>query len=183
MLKSFPIIPRNLPMRLTLTSLAFAVSCGAAMAQDAAPPARYTIKQASPSTGSNIPRNDVTSGAIPINRRYSELTREQQAILKSRYEAIAQDDEPPFPVDGLEPLFAAMSKGQQKYLARGVMEIHVEIDANGSAKAARVFQSPDADMTKFAAAVLMLTKYKPGVCAGVPCAMAFPFLMTFSIRR
>lgn len=50
------------------------------LAQDAAPPARYSIKQASPSTGSNIPRNDVTSGAIPLNRRYSELTREQQAI-------------------------------------------------------------------------------------------------------
>lgn len=172
-------------MRLTgfAFGLVLAISHSTAIAQDAAPPARYSIKQASPSTGSNIPRNDVTSGAIPLNRRYSELTREQQAILKSRYEAIAENDQPPFPVDGLEPLFAAMSKGQQKFLARGVMEIQVEVDANGNAKAARVFQSPDADMAKFAAAVLMLTKYKPAVCAGVPCAMAFPFLMTFSIRR
>ena len=174
---------RLITMRLTITVLAFAVCSGVAMAQDAAPPARYTIKQASPSTGSNIPRNDVTSGAIPVNRRYSELTREQQAILKSRYEAIAENDEPPFPVDGLEPLFAALSKGQQKFLARGVMEIHVAIDDKGDAKAAQVFQSPDAEFTKFAAAVLMLTKYKSGVCAGVPCAMSFPFLMTFNVRR
>jgi hypothetical protein len=170
-------------MRVPIIVLTFAMSSWAAIAQDAVPPARYTIKQASPSTGSNIPRNDVTSGAIPINRRYSELTREQQAILKSRYEAIAENDEPPFPVDGLEPLFAAMSKGQKKFAARGVMEIHVAIDDKGDAKAAQVFQSPDAEFTKFAAAVLMLTKYKPGVCAGVPCAMSFPFLMTFSIRR
>ena len=125
----------------------------------------------------------MTSGAIPLNRRYSELTRDQQAILKSRYEAIAENDEPPFPVDGLEPLFAAISKGQQKSLAQGVMEIQVEIDANGDAKAARVFQSPDADLTRFAASVLMLSKYKPGVCAGTPCAMAYPFRMTFSVRR
>ena len=154
-----------------------------AMAQDAVPPARYTIKQASPSVGTNIPRNDVTSGAIPLNRRYSELTREQQALLKSQYEAIADNDEPPFPVDGLEPVFAAISKGQQRFLARGAMEIHVDIDDKGEAKAVRVFKAPDADMTKFAVAVLMLTKYKPGVCAGMPCAMAYPFRMTFSIRR
>ena len=170
-------------MRLTMTVLVFAIHSLAALAQDAAPPARYTIKQASPTTGSNIPRNDVTGGAIPLNRRYSELTREQQAILKSRYEAIAENDEPPFPVDGLEPLLSAISKGQQKFLARGVMEIHVEVDANGSAKSAQVFQSPDADLSKFAATVLMLTQYKPGVCAGVPCAMAYPFRMTFSVRR
>ena len=172
---------------MRLASFAFGLSLATAsltnLAQDGAPPARYTIKQASPTTGSNIPRNDVTSGAIPINRRYSELTRNQQATLKSRYEAIAENDEPPFPVDGLEPLFAAMSKGQQKFLALGVMEIHVAIDDKGDAKAEQVFQSPDAELTKFAAAVLMLTKYKPGVCAGVPCAMAFPFLMTFSVRR
>ena len=154
-----------------------------AMAQDAVPPARYTIKQASPSVGTNILRNDVTSGSIPLNRRYSELTREQQAFLKSSYEGIAENDEPPFPADGLEPLFAAMSKGQQRFLARGVLEIHVDIDDKGKAKSARVLQTPDAELSRFAATVLMLTQYKPGVCAGTPCAMAYPFRMTFSVRR
>ena len=136
-----------------LSGWPWAISHSTATAQEAAPPARYTIKQASPSTGSNISSNDVTSGAIPINLRYSELTRAEQAILKSQYEGIAEDDEPPFLVDGLEPLFAAMSKGQQKFLARGVMEIQVDIDAKGDATTARVFQSPDADLTKFAAAI------------------------------
>ena len=154
-----------------------------AIAQDAVPPARYTIKEASPSTGTNIPRNDVTGGGIPLNRRYSELTREQQALLKSQYETLSDSDEPPFPVDGLEPVYAAISKGQQRFLARGAMEIHVDIDDKGEAKAVRVFKAPDAEMTKFAVAVLMLTKYKPGVCAGIPCAMAYPFRMTFSVRR
>jgi hypothetical protein len=170
-------------MRFTVALLAFLIHSLSAVAQDAAPPARYGIKQDSPTTGSNIPRNDVTSGAIPINRRYSELTREQQGILKSRYEAIAYNDEPPFPVDGLEPLLAAMSKGARKYQPRGAMEIHVDVDANGVAKAAKVFQSPDPGMVQFAAAVLMLTQYKPGVCGGVPCAMSYPFTMTFNIRR
>lgn len=170
-------------MRFAIVFLILAMQSLTAMAQDAAPPARYSIKQDSPTTGSNIPRNDVTSGAIPINRRYSELTREQQRILKSRYEAIADNDEPPFPVDGLEPLLTAMSKGARKHQPRGAMEIHVEIDANGVAKAAKVFQSPDPGMTQFAAAVLMLTQYKPGVCGGVPCAMSYPFTMTFSVRR
>ncbi len=153
------------------------------VAQDPPAPARFTIKQSTPSVGSNIPRNAVTSGAIPINRRYAELTRDQQNILKSRYEAILENDEPPFPLDGLEPLLSAMSKGQQRYPASGLMEIHVDINAQGEARAVKVFQSPDPDLTKFAASVLLLTKYKPGICDGVPCAMPYPFLMNFSIRR
>ncbi len=170
-------------MRFASVLIVLLVSAVAVLAQDNAPAARYTIKQESPSTGSNIPRNDVTSGAIPINRRYSELTREQQGILKSRYEAMPDTDEPPFPVDGLEPLLAAMSKGARRFQPRGAMEIHVAIDANGVAKAAQVFQSPDPEMAKFAAAVLMLTQYKPALCAGTPCAMSYPFKMTFSVRR
>ncbi len=152
-------------------------------AQDATPPARYSIKQATPTTGTSIPKDLVNGGLIPLNRRYAELTLEQQRMLKSRYEAIAENDEPPFPLDGLEPIYSMITKGQAKFLARGPMEIHVDIDANGDAKAVRIFQSPDEDLTKFAASVLLLTKYKPAVCGGTPCAMSYPFSMTFSVNH
>lgn len=149
--------------------------------QDAAAPERYSIKQASPTTGTSIPRDLVKGGLIPLNRRYAELTPEQQRLLKSMYEAIAENDEPPFPVDGLESIYSLITKGQAKFLARGPMEIHVDIDANGDAKAVRIFQSPDDDLTKFAASVLLLTKYKPAICGGAPCAMSYPFSMIFSV--
>ena len=153
-----------------------------AQAQDAASPERYSIKQASPTTGTSIPKDLVKGGLIPLNRRYAELTPEQQRLLKSRYEAMAENDEPPFPLDGLEPVYSLITKGQAKFLARGPMEIHVDIDASGDAKAVRIFQSPDEDLTKFAASVLLLTKYKPAVCGGAPCAMSYPFSMTFSVN-
>lgn len=152
-------------------------------AQDAAPTARYSIKQAAPTTGTSIPRDVISGSLIPVNRRYAELTLEQQGILKSRYEAIAENDEPPFPIDGLEPVYSTINKGQAKILARGVLEMHVDIDANGDAKSVKVLQSPNDDLTKFVASVFLLTKFKPAVCAGAPCAMSYPFAMTFSVSQ
>ena len=40
--------------------------------------------------------------------------------------------------------------------------------------AVSVFESPDPEITRVAASVLMLSKFKPAVCAGRPCAMQFP---------
>ena len=150
---------------------------------DELPAPIYAIKQAVPTTGSRIPRRAVTSSLIPINRRYGELTREQQELVKSRYEAMLPLDEPPYPVDGLVPLFEAVRDINRKLVAEGELSMFVEVDAQGQATSVSVMKSPDPKFTRAVASVLMLTKFKPAVCRGQPCSMGYPFRMTFTVEH
>jgi hypothetical protein len=159
------------------------ILCSAAQAADALPPPVYAMKQDAPSTGTNIPRKVVTSSEIPINRRYAELTPAEQEMVKSRYEAMMPLDEPPYPADGLVPLFNAVRKVQDAVLAQGELTMFVEVNQQGEATAVSVLKSPDPKLTQAVAAVLMLTKYKPALCRGQPCSMGYPFRMNFSVER
>jgi len=158
-----------------------AVPC--ARAADELPPAKFELKQEN--TGSHLPRNVLTGVSVPINRRYSELTDEQKDIVKSRYEAMRPTDEPPYPIDGLTPLFKAVNQLQRKVLAQGELVIFIDVDAKGNAVSASVIKplALDPDMTLAVAQVLMLTKYKPAICSGQPCAMGYPFRVTFSVEH
>jgi hypothetical protein len=160
---------------------AMMLACATAKAEQPLPPPIYNINQAVPTTGSNIPRRVVTSNLLPLNRRWAELTPAEQAQFKSNYEAMYPLDEPPFPVDGLKPLYDNVSKVQRKVLARGDLVIDVEVDASGQAQTFKVMKSPDPELTNAVAAVLSLTRFKPALCRGSPCSMGFPFRMTFSV--
>ena len=157
--------------------------CATAQAAEELPPPIYVIKQDVPSIGTNIPRKVATSSDIPINRRYGELTPAEQEIVKSRYEAMMPLDEPPYPADGLLPLFNAIRKVQDAVLAQGDLTMFVDVDAQGRATSVSVMKSPDSKLTQAVASVLMLTKHKPAVCGGQPCSMGYPFRMKFSVDR
>ena len=163
-------------------ALTAALAASAQAADELRPPI-YSLKQEVAITGSNISRRAVTSARIPLNRRYAELTPEEQDVVKSAYEAMYPLDEPPYPIDGTLPIFQALRTVQNKLLAQGDLSLFVEVDAQGQATAVSVMQSPDAKMTQAVAAVLMLTKYKPAVCRGRPCSMGYPFRMTFSVEH
>jgi hypothetical protein len=77
-----------------------------------------TLKQPEWSTGTNI-KKEVASGDIPFDKRYSELTPEQRDQLKSQYERMGPEDEPPFPANGLGPIYKAIAAAQQKLLVEG----------------------------------------------------------------
>ena len=150
---------------------------------------RYSIKQDEPDTGTHISRERIID-SLPLDKRYSELTREQQNAFKSQYEQMAEDDEPPFPLDGLGPLYKAIGEIHKQFLRRrfglgvdGLLAMHVQVDSQGKATSVAAYRSPDPEMTKFAATVAMLTKYKPAVCGGQPCAMAFPIRIQLTSRH
>lgn len=145
-------------------------------------PAKYTIRQAEPDTGTRIPKNIVDGSRLPLNKRYGELTSEQQKLLKAQYEQMGDADEPPYPANGLGPVYQQIARGQQKLLARGPLAMFVDIDVTGVATAVQVLQSPDPQVTRFVATVLMQEKYKPAVCDGKPCRMQFPFRIDFEVR-
>ena len=170
-------------IRLLAAATMIGALCSTAQAAEELPPPIYSIKHDVPNTGSNIARKAVTSSDIPINRRYGELTPAEQDLVKSRYEAMMPLDEPPYPIDGLVPLFSAIRKIQDALLAQGELSMFVDIDAQGQATAVSVMKSPDPKLTQAVASVLMLTKYKPAICRGQPCSMGYPLRMTFRVSR
>ena len=150
---------------------------------------RYYLKEDEPSIGTHVTRARIV-GSIPLDKRYSELTREQQNAFKSQYEQMAENDEPPFPIDGLGPLYKAIGEVHKQLLRTrfslgvdGLLALHVQVDSQGKATSVSAYRSPDPEMTKYAATVAMLTKYKPAVCGGQPCAMVFPIRIELMSRR
>ena len=129
-----------------------------------------------------LSRYAVRARSIPINRRYHELTAEQKEIINSWYEHIAPGDEPPFPAEGLQPIHEAIGRGQGKALVSGEMLLLATVNAAGDVEAVKVYRSPTKQMTQFVSGVLVLTKFKPAVCGGLPCRMEYPFTFTFKVE-
>jgi hypothetical protein len=154
-----------------------------AQAQDETPKPGFTAKEDRPRTGSNIKRDTVWGGGLPYDKTYAELTPDQQRMLKSRYLEMGEGDEPPYPLDGMGPLLKALGKANE--IARdglGKLELEVLVDATGTVTKVDVLQSPGAKLAQYAGHIGMLTKFKPAVCKGMPCAMGFPVVLNF-VRR
>jgi len=169
-------------VRRSMTWLAAAGLAFACVARAQTSDERFGIREQRPATGSHILRDVAWSRTIPLNRRYDELTPEQKASLHAAYEHIEPGDEPPFPKDGLAPIVEALTKAQAKLLVKGSLRLIVHVEASGEASSVTAIGSPGAQMTKAAAAILMLTKYKPAMCSGQACAMDYPFEMGFAVR-
>ena len=95
--------------------------------------------------------------------------------MKSQYDKMGDNDEPPFPLNGLRSIYKPVADAQQRLNAKGHLSMYVDVDSQGKPVSVSVFESPDPQMTKIAAAVLMLQDYKPAICNGQPCRMQFPF--------
>lgn len=139
---------------------------------------RYGLKENSLPTGTNI-RRAAARTSVPPERSYAELTPEQQAIVRNAYAALAPGDEPPYPLHGLKELYTAISKALGRVGERGELMLLVRVGADGTAKSVSAIGSPTPELLQFAAAAVMLQKYKPAVCDGKPCEMMYPFSFKF----
>lgn len=144
--------------------------------------AQYTLKQEQPSVGTNLKRDIVKGGRVPFDKRYAELTPEQQAIVKSQYEQMGPNDEPPYPADGLGPVYKLFSLVQERTHAIGYYSIALEIDSQGKPTAVSFLKAEDEDIAKLLAQAALIQKYKPALCNGTPCAMQIPFHIAFNKR-
>ena len=157
----------------TLAAVLAAIAFGAApiaFAETGIP-----IVQARPDTGSRIRRERVKL-FIAAEKPYAELTAEQRAQFRAQFAGLADADEPPYPERGLRPvaeaLVFALADGK---VAKGRLFLTVKVDEKGEPVSVAVFETPDSRTSKEAAAVLMRTHFKPGVCGGKPCSSEFPF--------
>lgn len=64
----------------------------------------------------------------------------------------------------------------------GDLTLAVTVSGKGEPLSVDVIRSPDRQMTKLMAEVLLLEKYTPAVCKGVPCQMQYPFRMHFFVK-
>jgi hypothetical protein len=144
--------------------------------------AEYKIEEGRPHTGSFVRRTVVRAVKIPINRRYDELTLAEKATLSQDYELASPDDEPPFPAEGLRSILVAIHKAHEKLLVSGDLFMIVDVGADGEAKSVKAVQSPSPEMAKFVGSLFYITKFKPAVCEGKPCAMQYPFRLSFVVE-
>lgn len=167
----------SLVVSLVLALLAGADGC---RAQQDGP--QYGIRMGHPPTGSSIRRYAVSPSSIPVNQTYGELSATDRAKLHQWWESIPDGDEPPFPREGLKPMFDAMRQAQQKLLVTGELLLVATVEADGQVSQVQAVGSPSPEMTRFSAALLTLTRFKPALCAGAACRMDFPLRYRFRVE-
>lgn len=112
---------------------------------------------------------------VPMNLSYDEMTPAQRALVRAQYRGMPDNDEPPFPKDGMEILDRVVVKLEHAALAKGSVRLMADIGADGFAVSVRIIQTPNQDVARIAAEAILLTPFKPGKCSGRPCRMPFPF--------
>jgi hypothetical protein len=141
------------------------------------------LYQETPTTGTSILKKVAVGGRLPIGRTYEQLSDEHKQIVKSYYNSMPQEDEPPYPKYGLISIYKPLVKLQERFQGRGDIEMYVTVDAEGRPRSVSVYKTPDADVSKAIASVLMLTEFKPAVCNGKPCTMEFPLVLTLAVTH
>src|SRR6185436_1248194 len=127
-------------------------------------------------TGTILKHDLKWSSKIPVDKTYEQFTDEEKAELRSLYKSLGPNDEPPFPLEGMKPIFSALKEAQRILKARCELNMAVTVGPDGKATRVEDFGGVrDIQMAELAQQVLLLTKYKPGKCGGSPCVMMFPF--------
>ncbi|MBC3872874.1 hypothetical protein [Undibacterium flavidum] len=138
-----------------------------------------SISEDAPALGTSLKKKVATS-SISMDRSYQELSEEEKEAIRSVYDNMPENDEPPYPLYGTREIHRKMSQTQQYVAAKGVLTMTVDVSSTGEAQSVSIYESPDPDITRVASLVLMETKYKPAVCGGKACKMQYFFQVQFS---
>lgn len=143
---------------------------------------KFSIKEVEASTGSKFRRDVVSSGAVPLNLRYEQMSEAQQNSLKAVYEHMGPNDEPPFPAAGLSAIVTEMSEAQSMLQVQGRLRLHAHVNAEGRVTSIAFVESVDRQFDVYVAGILSRTVFKPARCAGLPCAQDYLFAWTLTLE-
>jgi hypothetical protein len=131
----------------------------------------YRLVDDSPEKG----RSQVAYGfSYPLDKKYGEMNDKEKSGIRARYgAALATGDEPPFPINGMKPIVTQLAQAGARSQQVGNLEFIVNVAANGAPVSVTMFKSTSEKMTKFLNAMFMQQRFKPAVCGGVACPMAF----------
>ena len=116
-----------------------------------------------------------------MRKTWQELSDSHRKFMRGHYNNMPNEDEPPYPKAGLISIYQPILKIQNRFTGKGKVEMYVTVESSGKPRSVSVYQSPDPDLTREIASVLMLTEYKPAICNGQPCTMEFPLVLTLTI--
>lgn len=150
-----------------------------ALVQTSAPAQTYALRTTSSGYSMQSRRDLVTGSPVPYEKSYQQLSADEKQAVKSMYPLMDEGDEPPYPLKGMQAIDKQLALAQGKLHVTGMLTMHVHVDSEGKAESVTVFSSPSADFTKIATLIVMLEKYKPALCAGLPCPMIFPVSSKF----
>ncbi len=170
------------PTKLLFSALlacALAAPALSAQGSKAEPEPIYELDEPQPLTGSILIQKQNTRSTVPLNRSYEQLSPQEKARVHDWYEYIDEGDEPPYPKNGLLPIYKAIGHARNLAPGQGELFLAVTVDPNGRAKEVQVLKSPGKEISEFVASVLLMTQYKPAVCEGKPCQMQFPLQIDF----
>lgn len=159
-------------------SYAVAIAALAVAGLAAAQETTYAFRD-QPRTGSHLRRN-VAFAPIPFDKRYADLSEAQKGVVRAAYEHMAADDEPPFPANGLGPIFRVLARLEKRALHPGPIKASVTVDPAGTPLAVRILTAPDDELGDFIGKLLLLERYKPARCAGQPCGQEFLLAATLT---
>lgn len=133
------------------------------------------VKEAQPETGTRILKTIASSQSFSLNKKWAELSDAQHAAFRAQYEDMPDTDEPPYPLEGMAPIFRQLSTDAGRAGVYGTFIIDVTVNAHGDGTKVTLVKYTSVEAAKVVAYVLVKTKYKPAVCRGKPCIMDFPF--------
>jgi hypothetical protein len=121
--------------------------------------------------------------SLPYDLRYEQLSPAQQEVVRSRYDALSAGDEPPYPADGIGAILRPLQQAAGRIHMNGRVDAIADVGPDGTVRSVSLYQSPDpVVITPAVTQLLMLQKFKPGLCKGVPCAMPFALRVDLGAR-
>ncbi len=114
---------------------------------------------------------------IPCGKTYEQLSSDEKLGLRASYAALEEDDEPPYPVKGMCGLAGSVGAALALHDIVGTLHLVVQVNARGAVTGVEVSRPPTAAVERAVIAATMLQAFKPALCKGQPCAMAFPFVV------
>jgi hypothetical protein len=164
-------------LRLALGALALLAS--QAVLADELPRKQFEIKEEQ--LGSRLPRVALRSEGLPLNRRWADLSDAEKALVRANYDGMPAVDEPPFPAQGLMPIFDAIKRGADKQGPLGTLTLVADVDSAGKVRHVDTFGKVDAEFARFASQVLIATPFKPALCAAQACNMQYVLRVQFGM--
>ena len=152
--------------------------------QDKTQDKKYFLKEPEP-VGSLTRMTIASSNAkgFPLDRPYSRFTPEEKERVRDEYENMPENDEPPFPENGLGPILEDVATLISKLSIEGELSMVITVDSKGKASNVKFLKYPDLEAAKSIAYVFVKAKYKPAVCSGQPCKMDFPFRTLLQLKQ
>jgi hypothetical protein len=147
------------------------------------PPAateKFYLKDDEPHTGSNI-KDTLATTSYPPDAGWAALSPAAQALVKTMFPALEDGDEPPYPEQGIRPVYMLLREAARAYrLDSGTIVVLVTVEADGTASSAASIGELDEKVRRFASAATLAQRYKPARCHGQPCKMIFPYNFRFA---